>query len=153
MRSIQKIFKLNVLKALIIVVAVIAFDLATKEWAMENLRFPFWLWSNKVGFLYAENYGIAFSIPFKGVSLLITNVVILTLIIYLLFNALQKREYYFVLPFSLIIGGAIGNMIDRFRFGYVVDFIALWNFPVFNIADSALTIGVALIIWRTIKQK
>lgn len=51
---------------------------------------------------------------------------------------------------SLILGGAVGNLIDRVRFGYVVDFIQVfyrdWYFPAFNIADSAITIGAGLVI-------
>lgn len=51
---------------------------------------------------------------------------------------------------SLVMGGAIGNVIDRVRFGYVVDFIRVhyeqWYFPAFNVADSAITVGAALLI-------
>ncbi len=51
---------------------------------------------------------------------------------------------------SLILGGAIGNVIDRFRYGYVVDFIDIfykhWHWPAFNIADAAITIGAVLLI-------
>lgn len=50
---------------------------------------------------------------------------------------------------GLILGGAIGNLIDRLRFGYVEDFIDLRVWPVFNVADSAITIGVTLLIWRS----
>ena len=50
--------------------------------------------------------------------------------------------------FSLILGGAIGNLIDRIVFGYVVDFIDLRMWPVFNIADSAITIGAVVVAWQ-----
>ncbi len=50
---------------------------------------------------------------------------------------------------ALILGGATGNLIDRLRWGYVVDFIDLRVWPTFNVADSAITIGVLLILWRT----
>lgn len=54
---------------------------------------------------------------------------------------LAKKKVSFYLPFALILGGAAGNLIDRLRFGYVVDFIDLHFWPVFNIADSCITIG------------
>ncbi len=54
---------------------------------------------------------------------------------------------------SLILGGALGNLIDRMRLGYVVDFIQVyyqtWRFPAFNLADSAITLGAALLIYST----
>jgi signal peptidase II len=52
----------------------------------------------------------------------------------------------------MILGGALGNVIDRIRFGAVVDFLdahaAGWHFPAFNVADSAISVGVALLIWQ-----
>ena len=56
------------------------------------------------------------------------------------------------LPFALIIGGALGNLIDRLRLGRVVDFILVhwrndWYYPAFNVADSAITVGAVLLVW------
>ena len=53
---------------------------------------------------------------------------------------------------ALILGGAVGNLIDRLRFGYVVDFFDLRVWPVFNVADSAITIGAALIVWLSVRR-
>lgn len=52
---------------------------------------------------------------------------------------------------ALIVAGALGNLIDRLRFGHVVDFIGVGIWPVFNVADSAISIGVALILWRSLR--
>lgn len=57
------------------------------------------------------------------------------------------------LALSLILGGAIGNLIDRLRLGYVVDFIDLRVWPVFNLADSAITVGVILLIGNALVIK
>lgn len=58
---------------------------------------------------------------------------------------------------SLLLGGALGNVIDRFRFGAVVDFIQLhvgdYYWPAFNVADSAICVGVALILWTQLRQE
>jgi signal peptidase II len=64
----------------------------------------------------------------------------------------RERSRVDALALGLVLGGAIGNIIDRVRFGYVVDFIHLfwrdWHFYVFNVADAAITIGVALLLLR-----
>jgi signal peptidase II len=58
---------------------------------------------------------------------------------------------------ALVLGGALGNVIDRLRFGAVVDFLdfhlAGWHWPAFNIADSAITVGVALLLWQQLTHK
>lgn len=58
---------------------------------------------------------------------------------------------------ALVLGGALGNVIDRLRFGAVVDFldfhVAGWHWPAFNVADSAITVGVALLLWQQITHK
>jgi signal peptidase II len=55
---------------------------------------------------------------------------------------------------ALVLGGAIGNIVDRVRLGYVIDFLHLhvghWSFYVFNVADAAITIGVVLLLWRSL---
>jgi signal peptidase II len=61
------------------------------------------------------------------------------------------------LAFALVLGGALGNVIDRLRFGAVVDFldfhVAGWHWPAFNVADSAITIGVVLLLWQQLTYK
>ena len=70
-------------------------------------------------------------------------------IVYLL-RGLQAHEIQTAVAFSLILGGALGNVVDRLRQGYVVDFIHWfyqdWHWPTFNIADSAITIGAVLLV-------
>ncbi|MBS0516071.1 MAG: signal peptidase II [Proteobacteria bacterium] len=64
---------------------------------------------------------------------------------------IPRRDWRNALPLSLVIGGALGNLIDRLRFGQVTDFIDVYwgdaHFPAFNIADSAITVGAVLLIW------
>ena len=68
---------------------------------------------------------------------------------------LERGRVVLALALALILGGALGNMIDRVLFGHVIDFIDLhyrqWHWPVFNVADSAITVGACLVIldaWR-----
>ena len=69
---------------------------------------------------------------------------------------LPPTNHWSACAFSLILGGAIGNLIDRFTHGYVVDFIQVhyqhWYFPVFNVADSAITIGAIMLIISFLKK-
>ena len=64
----------------------------------------------------------------------------------------NPRKKLFCLGLALILGGALGNLIDRLRFGQVVDFVDLhafgWHWPAFNVADSAITVGAALLIFE-----
>lgn len=98
---------------------------------------------------YVENRGAAFGI-FQGKHLMfivITAIVVSSVSIYY-FQLPPGKEYHWMrLAFILLIAGAIGNVIDRLRFGYVIDFLyfKLINFPVFNIADICVVVGVAIL--------
>lgn len=69
----------------------------------------------------------------------------------------HSTEILFALALSLILGGALGNLIDRISYGYVIDFLLFhWNqhyFPAFNLADSAITCGAGLLIWQSLMEK
>ena len=108
---------------------------------------------NVLHFTLVHNTGIAFGffrdqgivfifIPVIAVVLLIFNIQ------YYRNNKALSRVY--IVAFSMILGGAIGNLIDRIIFGYVIDFIDLRVWPVFNIADSAITVGAFIILLKCI---
>jgi signal peptidase II len=96
---------------------------------------------------YTENRGMAFGVV-RNAGPLLTLLSIIVLI-GLLVHYLRSRTppLWETLACGVIVGGAIGNVIDRVRFGYVVDFISIGVWPNFNIADSAITIGVILLLW------
>lgn len=86
---------------------------------------------------------------------IVVGVVASALIVWLLVRHAGQRT--FAAGLALILGGAIGNVIDRVLYGHVVDFLlAHWNdrwyFPAFNLADSAITLGAALLIWDEIRR-
>lgn len=64
-----------------------------------------------------------------------------------------RGRAWFCAALALILGGALGNLIDRFAYGYVVDFLLFhwrdWFFPAFNVADSAISVGAAILIWES----
>ncbi|MFI5372153.1 MAG: signal peptidase II, partial [Candidatus Eisenbacteria bacterium] len=97
---------------------------------------------------YTRNSGVAFGIgaglPFPYWVFSVTAIVVISW----LFARHRVRGLLRQVSLSLIMGGAIGNLIDRVRFGEVTDFVLLswgrWQFPVFNVADSSVTVGVVL---------
>ena len=78
--------------------------------------------------------------------------IITTIILIIWLARLRITEYGLCLALSLIIGGAVGNLVDRLRLSYVIDFfdfhIGNWHFATFNIADSCITIGIMLLLWQ-----
>jgi len=103
---------------------------------------------------FVKNYGAAFNI-FSGsrVFLSLISIVFSILLIYLIFrkNTLNTFDLY---SYSFILGGTIGNGIDRIYRGFVVDFINLniINFPVFNIADISINIGFIILLYNIFKN-
>ncbi|MBI3330666.1 MAG: signal peptidase II [Candidatus Omnitrophica bacterium] len=102
---------------------------------------------------YIQNTGAAFGL-LKGWQLLFIGLS-LAVIAWILRQFLAQRPLAATTlwAYALILGGAAGNLIDRLRFGYVVDFIDVRVWPVFNLGDSAITIGVGLLVWRALRKK
>ena len=104
---------------------------------------------------FVKNYGAAFNI-FSGnrIFLSFISIIFSILLIYLLFrkNNLNSTELY---SYSFILGGTIGNGIDRLLKGFVIDFINLntINFPVFNIADISINVGFVFLIYNIFQNK
>jgi signal peptidase II len=97
---------------------------------------------------YVENRGVAFGL-FQGQAMIAT--VLAVIVLALLIRTYRRADdvsWQIVCGGGLIVGGAIGNIADRMRLGYVVDFVAVSAWPKFNVADSAITIGVLLLAWR-----
>lgn len=105
--------------------------------------------SNVLSFTKAYNTGAAFSLLQDKTPLLVFFSIFVSLIIIIYF--IKQKETLplsLVMGWGLILGGTIGNMIDRIRFGYVIDFIKLdfINFPIFNLADFSINVGAFLIL-------
>ncbi|RMG51963.1 MAG: lipoprotein signal peptidase [Gammaproteobacteria bacterium] len=134
---------------------VVALDQATKWWAQANLlpHVPRPLLPH-LDLTLMFNRGAAFSFLsdqsgwqrgfFTGLA--VVSVVVLTIWL----ARLPRHDHWTAAGIALIIGGAIGNAIDRVRLGHVVDFIDFWvgdwHWPAFNIADSAITVGALLLV-------
>ena len=134
----------------IMIILIIAFDQITKYFASLKLAdgsvakfIP-----GVVQFKYAENTGMAFSMlsGARWVFIALTVVVCVGVFYYLFSNRCKNLWLYWSL--GVILSGGIGNLIDRIRFGYVVDFIepTFVNFAIFNIADCAVTCGAVVLV-------
>jgi len=105
-----------------------------------------------LGLTLIHNRGAAFGILRNQLFLfIITTISAIVLIYFGIRN--NRHNKYQVVCLSLILAGALGNLIDRLRFGYVIDFLNFYIWPVFNIADSAITIGAILLGWAILRQK
>ena len=136
---------------LVLVLVLAAFDQFTKALCLEHLKGeePFVLLPGILELRYVENTGAAFCI-LKGRTWLfyILAPVVSALLIYAAMRLPDDRRYRpLILDLSFIAAGAIGNLIDRVRFSYVVDFIyfRLIDFPVFNVADIYITCACVLL--------
>ena len=133
-----------------IIAGVIGLDQLTKWLAVVNLQgkpsFP--LWPEVFHFTYAENTGMAFGMlkDHRWVFMVFSTVAIIGLAVYLF--RFRPESRWLQVSMAFIIGGGIGNMIDRVFLGYVVDFLdfTLINFAIFNVADSFVCIGAGMMI-------
>tara|TARA_B110000014_G_C20119002_1_gene592108 strand:- start:647 stop:1141 length:495 start_codon:yes stop_codon:yes gene_type:complete len=99
---------------------------------------------------YARNTGMAFSLFENfGIILLILSLIIASILIIYLFTIDKPRILIRVFS-GLVVAGALGNILDRIRFGYVNDFIDVGWWPIFNIADSSITIAIGIYIFDAI---
>jgi signal peptidase II len=141
------------LAAVLCTAGLIFIDQMTKRWAV-NVLMPQgaadFIKINGVdiiGFRYAENTGAAFS-SFSNGGVILTTVVSLILMgvtLYALFD--RKKSFFKSVCFVMIIGGGLGNLIDRVKMGYVVDFIEvrLFTFAIFNLADILVVVGTIML--------
>jgi signal peptidase II len=97
---------------------------------------------------YTRNSGIAFSLArAHGNLVFVFDIVAIAFIIYLALR-IPPGEPWMRLGLGLVLGGAIGNALDRVLAGSVTDFIDFRVFPVFNVADMGITVGAAILAWR-----
>jgi signal peptidase II len=137
---------------LCVVVVVFALDQITKEIMVRAIgpdasRSTIELVPGVLDFRFVRNTGSAFGL-FQGQSAIISVLAIGAISFLALYYLRHGRnDWLIALAIGLQIGGALGNVVDRFRYGYVVDFIDFPRFPTFNVADSAITLGVTLLMY------
>ncbi|HBG61073.1 MAG: signal peptidase II [Omnitrophica WOR_2 bacterium GWF2_38_59] len=146
--------QVDIFISFVVVLSVILFDRLTKSFFSELLSFgeSLPIIYNVLHMTMVHNTGIAFGfLKGHGAVPIIMTVIAFALLIFNIYYYRKNDEALtrsYIVAFSLIFGGAIGNLIDRITLGYVVDFIDFRFWPVFNIADSAITIGAIVILFK-----
>ncbi|MCA1624973.1 MAG: signal peptidase II [Acidobacteria bacterium] len=136
--------------------AVFLIDQTTKAWAIRRLRFggDISVIPNFLNFAYAQNTGVAFSMLDDhgdggrwGLS--VVAFVAATLVLYFFWKT-PRSDDRILGALALLLAGILGNVVDRARLGFVIDFIDVqfgsWHYPTFNVADAAICIGAGLLI-------
>ena len=148
----------------LIVGVVVVLDQLTKMWVVNAI--PLYKTIPVIpGFLsltHYQNPGVAFGIFSKNSSNLVQifimcAAVVAVFIIFYFYTKADRKYPLMLVGFSLIMGGAVGNLIDRFRMSKVVDFIEVYlgsfTWPAFNVADSAITVGVMIFAFYMIFRR
>ncbi len=157
-----KLFKETGLRFVWLAVVTFVVDQLTKNWVLDHIGLyqakqilPFF------NLTHIYNYGAAFS--FLGDAsgwqrwFFALIAIVVSLVILWWLKGTKRHQVMLPCAFSLILGGALGNLYDRLVYGYVVDFLDVyyqqWHWPAFNIADSAICVGAFLLIIDILKNK
>jgi len=146
---------------------IIGLDVWTKEVVETNLSLGQWWLPESLSNLqpyfrivHLQNKGTAFGMfrDQNQINLVISAIAVLaSLFIIYIFPRIEKNERALRAALILQLAGAVGNLISRIRYGYVLDFISVGNFPVFNVADSSITIGLVVLLfgmfWQEHKER
>ncbi|HYA13518.1 MAG TPA: signal peptidase II [Syntrophales bacterium] len=146
------------------VAAVVLLDFITKAYISSSMSLheSFDVINGFLNITYVRNPGAAFSFladaPAIFRSIFFISVTVTAIILVLYYIAKSKiEEPFMIFSLSLILSGAVGNLIDRIRFGEVVDFIDVYissyHWPAFNVADSAITVGAVIMVLELIRGK
>ncbi len=129
----------------------IALDQWTKALVRQNLELgEMWMpleWLSPFArIVHWYNTGVAFGM-FQDKNLLFSILALaISIILIIFYPKLTEEDWFLRIALGMQLGGSLGNLIDRITIGHVTDFISVGNFPVFNIADASITVGVAVMI-------
>jgi signal peptidase II len=130
---------------------IIVLDQWTKSIVRQNLAFgEMWMplqWlSPYARIVHWYNTGVAFGL-FQDKNLLFSILALfISVFLIVLYPKLTEEDWFLRIALGMQLGGSLGNLIDRLTIGHVTDFISVGNFPVFNIADSSISVGVVVMI-------
>lgn len=134
-------------RAGLLAAAVVAADQVSKKLVESDIRLGHG--SDGVGFIdfvHVRNDGVAFGLLSGGGTALVVALTLAALIAVLIWFAREPARPLAWVPTGLLVGGALGNLIDRVRQGSVTDFLKVPHWPAFNLADAAITVGVVALV-------
>lgn len=133
---------------------IVIFDQLVKYWVstsmLPGMTFP--VLGNVFSITYIENAGAAFGILANCRSFFIVATILILACGMYFYPTLKKQSLSLNLGVSLLLGGAVGNLIDRIRFGVVIDYFDFHIWPIFNISDMAIVSGVIIIIYHILRE-
>ena len=138
----------------LITVATIIIDRLTKIWIWDYFRpkhpdeivLPVKVLGNYVSFVCVTNVGGAFGLLPQLKILFVTMGLLVPVLVLIFFKSLLQKGISWVIAAAFVFGGAIGNLIDRLLYGHVIDFIDVHFWPIFNVADIAISIGIGILL-------
>ena len=140
---------------LLVIAIVIAFDYLTKyyivETMAEGMSIP--VIEGIFHITYILNAGAAFGMLENQRYVFIAVAIAMMAAFAYYFKEVKSQAKVFQLGVGLLVGGALGNLIDRVKLGKVIDFLDFRIWPVFNVADIAICVGAGLILWDVLKKK
>jgi len=155
--------KRNLLTFVVGAAAIVTLDQVTKNAILSrfSLHESYRLIDGFLNLVLVMNPGAAFGIladassTFRYVFFIGVTLMAMALVLYYLWKS-RHESYLMIVSLTLIFSGAVGNLIDRIRFGAVVDFVDIYigtaHWPAFNVADSSITVGAVLLFWEMIKS-
>jgi signal peptidase II len=155
-RLLEKIDRGKLRLFLIVVALVVVLDQLSKLWVRAN-RSEIELLPGFLDLVYVENTGAVFGLFHNHTELFVVLGIVGSIIILVFLYFFPPRTAIGTVPFALILSGAVGNLIDRIRFGYVIDFISIhlqehFYWPNFNVSDAALVVGIFALIYYFYKS-
>lgn len=135
-----------------VVLAVLGLDQLTKLLVLRHLGLGEFIPMGFFDIRHVHNYGAAFGMMQHFGLFFVAIAVVVLLALVFNWSRIRTAGLLVTMALALIAGGTIGNLVDRLRFGYVVDFIDLRWWPVFNVADSSICIGVGLLVWKILQH-
>ncbi|MBS3969494.1 MAG: signal peptidase II [Clostridia bacterium] len=131
-------------------IVIVILDQLTKHLILTSMR-PYEsipVIENVFHITFVRNPGAAFGILQNQITFFIVVTIIVIFLLVGVYWKLARKNIILTIGLSLQLGGAVGNLIDRIRFSYVVDFLDFRVWPVFNVADMAIVTGVILLAWQ-----
>ncbi len=132
--------------AVMLAAIALTFDQVIKWWVLNYLKPEPIIYYDWLKLVYVENTGIAFGIQIPESILVYLNLVFLALVIAFLIVKLDLKKAASQVILGALMGGALGNIFDRFAHGFVIDYVSVGSFPVFNLADALITVSLFLVV-------
>ncbi|MDD5726467.1 MAG: signal peptidase II [Patescibacteria group bacterium] len=139
---------LTVIFGLLVGVGAFLVDRLAKRAVVDGLLHPGQVFFPWIQITSHHNFGLLGNLPLPTILILVLSFLALVLLSYGLFDALKQGYKLDFLALSLVLGGALGNLYDRLAYGFVFDWLMFFNTSIINVADAAITLGLAVYIVR-----